>query len=82
VGSEIAARATPDGYTLLMGSTSTLSINPVLFSKLAYKPTDFAAFLKREGAKWAKAVKDSGVHVAPTVGLDLSGTDSSGGRRG
>jgi tripartite-type tricarboxylate transporter receptor subunit TctC len=42
VGSEIAAKATPDGYTLLMGSTSTISINPLLFSKLAYKPTDFA----------------------------------------
>jgi taurine dioxygenase len=34
VGSEIAARATPDGYTLLMGSTSTLSINPVLLRML------------------------------------------------
>ncbi|HYC44382.1 MAG TPA: tripartite tricarboxylate transporter substrate binding protein [Burkholderiales bacterium] len=43
VGSEIAARATPDGYTLLLGSTSTISINPVLFSKLAYHPVrDFA----------------------------------------
>jgi len=38
VGSEIAARATPDGYTLLMGSTSTISINPALVSKLAYDP--------------------------------------------
>ena len=42
VGSELAAKSTPDGYTLLLGSTSTISINPVLFSKLAYKPTDFA----------------------------------------
>jgi tripartite-type tricarboxylate transporter receptor subunit TctC len=43
VGSEIAARATPDGYTLLMGSTSTISINPALVSKLAYDPArDFA----------------------------------------
>src|SRR5215212_4849374 len=42
VGSELAAKSTADGYTLLMGSTSTISINPVLFSKLAYKPTDFA----------------------------------------
>ena len=41
VGSEVAAKATPDGYTLLMGSTSTISINPVLFSKLAYSPRDF-----------------------------------------
>jgi tripartite-type tricarboxylate transporter receptor subunit TctC len=42
VGSELAAKANPDGYTLLMGSTSTISINPTLYSKLAYKPTDFA----------------------------------------
>jgi tripartite-type tricarboxylate transporter receptor subunit TctC len=43
VGSEIAVRSAPDGYTLLMGSTSTISINPVLFSKLAYHPIkDFA----------------------------------------
>ena len=38
VGSELAARATPDGYTLLMGSTSTISINPALVAKLAYDP--------------------------------------------
>lgn len=42
VGSEIVAKSTPDGYTLLMGSTSTISINPTLYSKLAYKTTDFA----------------------------------------
>ena len=42
VGSELAAKASPDGYTLLMGSTSTISINPTLYSKLAYKPADFA----------------------------------------
>lgn len=36
VGSELAAHATPDGYTLLMGSTSTISINPALVPNLAY----------------------------------------------
>jgi tripartite-type tricarboxylate transporter receptor subunit TctC len=36
VGSELAAHATPDGYTLLMGSTSTISINPSLVPNLAY----------------------------------------------
>ena len=38
IGSEIAARAAADGYTLLVGSTSTISINPALNSKLAYNP--------------------------------------------
>src|SRR5205823_5502850 len=38
VGSELAAHAQPDGYTLLVGSTSTISINPALNSKLNYNP--------------------------------------------
>lgn len=38
VGSEVAAKATADGYTLLMGSTSTISINPTLVAKLPYDP--------------------------------------------
>lgn len=38
IGSEVAARAPADGYTLLVGSTSTISINPALNSKLAYNP--------------------------------------------
>jgi tripartite-type tricarboxylate transporter receptor subunit TctC len=38
VGSELAAHAAPDGYTLLVGSTSTISINPALNSKLNYSP--------------------------------------------
>jgi tripartite-type tricarboxylate transporter receptor subunit TctC len=38
LGGEAAARATPDGYTLLMGSTTTMSINQFLFSKMPYDP--------------------------------------------
>jgi tripartite-type tricarboxylate transporter receptor subunit TctC len=38
VGSEAAAKSAPDGYTLLMGSTSTISINPTLVSKPTYDP--------------------------------------------
>jgi len=38
IASEIAARAPADGYTLLVGSTSTISINPALRSTLAYNP--------------------------------------------
>ena len=38
IGSELAAKAVPDGYTLLVGSTSTISINPALNSKLNYNP--------------------------------------------
>ena len=38
IGSELAARAVADGYTLLVGSTSTISINPALNSRLNYHP--------------------------------------------
>lgn len=38
VGSEVAAKAPADGYTLLVGSTSTISINPALNPKLNYNP--------------------------------------------
>jgi tripartite-type tricarboxylate transporter receptor subunit TctC len=43
VGTEIAARAAPDGYTLTMGTTSTHVIAPAAYSKLRYDPIkDFA----------------------------------------
>jgi len=43
IGTEFAARAAPDGYTLFQGNTTTLSINPGMFNKLPYDPIrDFA----------------------------------------
>src|SRR5262245_61167259 len=36
IGTEAAARAKPDGYTLLVGSPGTMAINPFLFAKLPY----------------------------------------------
>jgi len=43
IGTEIAARASPDGYTLTMGTTSTHVIAPGVYSKLKYDPiNDFA----------------------------------------
>lgn len=41
IGAESVARSKPDGYTLLMAVTTTLSSNPHLFSKLPYKVSDF-----------------------------------------
>ena len=44
IGAEIAARAAPDGYTLIFAGTATLAINPGLHKKLPYDPLkDFAA---------------------------------------
>src|ERR1700712_3502354 len=43
LGAEAAAKAAPDGYTLVVGQASNLAINPHLMSKLPYDPVrDFA----------------------------------------
>jgi tripartite-type tricarboxylate transporter receptor subunit TctC len=43
IGAEIVAKSPPDGYTLVMGSIGTHSVNVSLFSKLPYDPLrDFA----------------------------------------
>jgi len=38
IGSELVAKAPPDGYTLVVGSSGTMAINPSLYSKLPYHP--------------------------------------------
>ena len=38
LGAEAAARARPDGYTLVLGNISTLGTNPATFAKLPYDP--------------------------------------------
>jgi len=38
IGATEAARAAPDGYTLLMGHIGTLAVNPSLYPDLAYDP--------------------------------------------
>lgn len=43
IGAEIAARAAPDGYTLLFSDSTTYVISPHLYTKLGYNVlTDFA----------------------------------------
>ena len=43
IGTDAAAKAAPDGYTLYMGFTSTISIQPYVYSKLPYNAErDFA----------------------------------------
>ena len=41
IGMEVGAKAAPDGYTLVMGSTTSLSVVPHLYSKVPYKASDF-----------------------------------------
>ncbi|WMD18463.1 tripartite tricarboxylate transporter substrate binding protein [Achromobacter seleniivolatilans] len=39
LGVETAVKSAPDGYTLVLGQTSNLAINPSLYSKLSYNPS-------------------------------------------
>ena len=36
IGTEAAVKSTPDGYTVVLASTSEIAINPSLYSKLNY----------------------------------------------
>ncbi len=38
LGADLAAKAAPDGHTIVMGAVATHAINPWLFSKLPYDP--------------------------------------------
>ena len=68
IGTQVVAKATPDGYTLLLALDSTLSMHPTLYAKLPYDPVkDFApvvlAFwspiiIMVDGATGPKSVKE------------------------
>src|SRR5882672_3635270 len=38
IGSEAAAKAAPDGYTIMMGHLGTLAVNAAIYKKLPYDP--------------------------------------------
>jgi tripartite-type tricarboxylate transporter receptor subunit TctC len=47
IGSEAVARAAPDGYTVLMGTIGTHSINPAVYQKINYDPiADFSPIIQ------------------------------------
>ncbi len=41
LGTEVVARAAPDGHTLILGNAETHAINPLVYRRLAYNPADF-----------------------------------------
>lgn len=43
IGTDIAAKSSPDGYTLLLGSVAEIALNLAVYSKMSYNPrSDFA----------------------------------------
>ncbi len=46
IAAEYAAKAAPDGYTVLLASPSSISVNPALNPKLGYKFSDLQPVLK------------------------------------
>jgi tripartite-type tricarboxylate transporter receptor subunit TctC len=78
IGTEVAARATPDGYTLLMATAATHSINNTLYPKLTWHAQrDFAPIslvavvpniLVVNNALPVKSVKDLIAHAKANPG--------------
>lgn len=60
VGADLAARATPDGYTLTVGSAGTHAVNQTLYAKLPYNVLrDFVAIARLADAPSILAVHPS-----------------------
>jgi tripartite-type tricarboxylate transporter receptor subunit TctC len=60
LGAEQVARAAPDGYTLLLATSTTLAINKALYRKLPYDPVrDFTPIALVAGVPFALIVSPS-----------------------
>lgn len=90
IAAEAVAKAAPDGYTLLMGSSPILAINPALYKKLPYDPiadfTPIALFGKAfyallvPSSSPANSVKDLIALAKAKPGQLNYGAGSSGAR--
>lgn len=88
VGSEAVARAAPDGYTLLMGTIGTHSINPAVYAKINYDPIkDFSPIIQFGTAPNVlvvhpdlpvKSVKDLIAYIAANPGKVNYGSSGNG----
>jgi len=45
IGAELAAKAPPDGYTIVFAYSGTHSINPHIYGKMPFRETDFAPII-------------------------------------
>jgi len=57
IGTDIVAKAAPDGHTLLMGNSGPMTVNPVLYRKVPYDPLrDFAPITQGTSYMYALVV--------------------------
>ena len=58
LGSDFVAKSPPDGYTFLVGTSSTMAIAPYVYTKLPYNPNrDFAAVTLSEHSIWFRKTR-------------------------
>ncbi len=60
IGANVVAKATPDGYTLLMGNAPTHGVAPSMYKDLAYDPVkDFTPIVRISTASFVLAVSST-----------------------
>jgi len=68
IAAEIVAKSPPDGYTLLIASPSSISVNPALNPKLAYTPADLLPVTKMTTSPLVLAVNPAtGIRSLPEL---------------
>jgi tripartite-type tricarboxylate transporter receptor subunit TctC len=63
IAADLVAKSAPDGYTLLIASPSSISVNPALNPKLPYKPSDLLPVTKLTSSPLVIAVN-------PNIGIN------------
>jgi tripartite-type tricarboxylate transporter receptor subunit TctC len=69
IGADFVAKATPDGYTLLMATVSTHAINPGVYKNMPYDPIRDFAPIGRVGVTPTLLLVNPSVPVADVKGL-------------
>lgn len=68
IAAELVAKAAPDGYTLLVASPSSISVNPALNPKLGYTPRDLLPVTKITTSPLVLAVNvDTDIRSVPDL---------------
>lgn len=89
IGTEMAARSEPDGYTLIFSAASVFVLNPLLYKKLSYDPakdfrmlavvTDQPAVLEINPSVPAKTVAELVAYAKQNPGKLSFGSAGTGG---